>query len=411
MELLFHPPPLKRLREGHWVAIDCVAAALIAVIDVVAFNIAGSLWGVPRWFAAVLVACAVVPAAARRRWPRAVLVVLAAAGAVTAALSISPALPLAVAFGAYLIPLRCSRTQALQLLGVTLLITAGGLLAFGLVAHGPAGVGGLASAAGQFGEDAALIVAAWLIGFAVRQQRAYLAAQQEDAARRARTELAEMRRATSEERLQIARELHDVVSHSMSLIAVQAGVANYVIGEHPEEAGRALSSIEQTSRNALSEMRALLEVLRADGIGLELGETNEGLDPLPGLCDLGALAARAPAAGVRVDLDLRGERRALSRGMDLAAYRIVQEALTNVIKHARCDSCRVLVVYDGDAVTIEVSDDGVGVRQPPSRAAHGHGIDGMRERVAMYGGEFQAGPLPGRGFRVVARLPIGEFAT
>jgi signal transduction histidine kinase len=410
MEVLFHPPLLKRLREAHWVAIDCAAAVLIGVIDAAGFNIVGALSGVPKWLAVVLALCAVVPAAARRLWPAIVLIVLAAASAVTASFSTAPALPLAVAFAAYLVALRLSTRRALQLLAVSLLLPAGGLLAFGLVRHGPAGVGGLGSAAGQFGEGAALIIAAWLIGFAVRQQRAYVAAQQEDARRRARAELAEMRRATSKERLQIARELHDVVSHSMSLIAVQAGVANYVTGEHPEEAGRALSSIEQISRNALSEMRALLEVLRADRTGP--ADVEDGLDPLPGLADLEGLTVRTAAAGVRVEIDVRGQPSALSRGVDLSAYRVLQEALTNVVKHAHCESCRVVVAYEGDAVALEVSDEGVGVRVSPSRTVtKAHGIDGMRERVAMYGGEFQAGPLPDRGFRVVARFPTSKVTT
>jgi signal transduction histidine kinase len=382
------------------------------VIYTASFHIPGSLSGVPRWAAALLVACAILPAAGRRRWSGIVLVVLAAFGAATAALSTSPALPLAVAFAAYLVPLRVARRQAFQLLGVTLLITAGGLLAFGLVRHGAAGVGGLSSAAGQFGEGAGIIVAAWLIGFAVRQQRVYVVTQHEEAERRAREELAEMRRATSEERLQIARELHDIVSHSMSLIAVQAGVANYVISEHPDEAGRALSSIEQTSRSALAEMRALLEVLRPSATEPGFDDEKDGLDPLPGLGDLDALAARTAAAGVSVELDVRGQRHALARGMDLAAYRVVQEAVTNVVKHAQCDSCRVVVADEADAVTLEVSDEGVGVRQPsPRPSSRGQGIGGMRERVSMFGGEFQAGPQVECGFRVVARFPISEPAT
>ena len=145
-----------------------------------------------------------------------------------------------------------------------------------------------------------------MIGYLVRLQRAYSAGLREQAGQRAREELAEARRASSEERLRIARELHDVVAHSMSVIAVQAGVANYVAGTRPEEAARALSSIEETSRGALREMRALLGVLRNEGTSG--AGSGAGLIPAPGLADLKTLADRTAEAGVRVDLDIRGDR-------------------------------------------------------------------------------------------------------
>jgi signal transduction histidine kinase len=266
-----------------------------------------------------------------------------------------------------------------------------------MVRHGVYGTGGAGDAASLLAEDGLLITAAWAIGYSVRQQRAYAASRQEQAGQRAREQLAEERRARSEERLQIARELHDVVAHSMSLIAVQAGVANYVVGQHPEEAARALSSIEQTSRGALREMRALLGVLRTE-------ET--GLDPAPGLDDLNHLAERAGEAGVRVDLDVRGERPRLSPGLDLAAYRVVQEAITNVIKHAGTDRCRVTVAGQDGVLTVEITDSGGGTSGNGRGHPAGHGIAGMRERVAMYGGQFRAGPRPDGGFQVTARFPL-----
>jgi signal transduction histidine kinase len=182
----------------------------------------------------------------------------------------------------------------------------------------------------------------------------------------------------------------------MSLIAVQAGVANHVADERPDEVRRALSSIEETSRGALREMRALLGVLRDDG--------KEDPAPAPGLAELGTLVRRAAAAGVRVELDVTGEPPALSAGLELAAYRVVQEAVTNVIKHAATDRCQVIVTYRPDAFTVEVVDDGRGDGTVPAQA--GHGIAGMRERVGMYGGEFHAGPRSGPGFRVTARFPL-----
>ena len=409
---LLRPPPLTRLRPGHWVAIDYFVTALLTFVYAVGFNAVAFTYGVPRWAAVALAALAVLPAAVRRRWPRAVLALVTVSGAAGVALSTSsPVPPIAVAFVMYLIPLRFPRREAGRLLVVTLLVTAAGATVFGLVRHGTYVPGGMTSAAGLFGEGGAAIIVAWAIGYAVRQQRAYVAARQEQAERQTRAELAEVRQATSEERLQIARELHDVVAHSLSLIAVRAGVANYVISDHPEEAARALTSIEHTSRGALQEMRALLEVLRAEpdgaGLGPILGQQHTGLVPAPGLASLESLAAGTAEAGVRVDLDVRGERPQLTPGLDLAAYRVIQEALTNVIKHAATDRCTVTVTCQRDVLTLEITDHGTGTgRNPSGNPAAGHGIAGMRERVSMYGGQFQAGPLPGGGFRVAARFPL-----
>ena len=362
---------------------------------------AGDLHGIPYWASTAIVAVAVLPAAFRRRWPRTVLALVVAGGAVATAVSTSPDPPLAVAFVMYLIPLRFPRRESLWLLAGALLVTAAPLAAF---ASDPDHAVG--NAFGLLLVSELLVTGAWMMGYSVRQQRACTASLAEQAERRAREQLAEVRRASSEERLQIARELHDVVAHTMSLIAVQAGVANYVVSVQPEEAARALSSIEQTSRGALREMRALLGVLRAEGS--EAGAP--GLVPAPGLADLGSLVERTAEAGVRVDLDVRGERHQLSAGLDLAAYRVIQEAITNVIKHAATDSCLVTVAYQQDALTLEVTDGGSGPASSGSAGA-GHGIIGMRERVGMYGGEFRAAPQPGRGFRVTARFPLAGTAA
>jgi signal transduction histidine kinase len=448
------PPPLKRLRPGHWVAVDCACTVLLA-LGYAVFKALASLHAVPHWAAAAIVAVAVLPAAFRRRWPRAALALVVAGGAVAAAISPSPVPSLAVAFVMYVIPLRFPRRAALWLLCCALLVTAAGLAAFATVPHGIYGAGGFGKAAGLLLESGLLITVAWLAGYSVRQQRAHTAGLQEQAEQRAREQLAEARRASSEERLQIARELHDVVAHTLSLIAVQAGVANYVAGAHPEEAARALSSIEEISRGALREMRALLGVLRADGNGAEPEQQDAGLAqqdaglvlgrrlvaaprlaPPPGLADLDSLVERTAEAGVRVDLDVCGQRPRLSAGLDLAAYRVIQEAITNVIRHAATDSCRVAVAYQEDALTLEITDGGgnadhssgsnpTGSESKPTgnlsneagnatgngsggSPAPGHGIIGMRERVGMYGGEFRAAPLPGRGFRVTARFPLAD---
>jgi signal transduction histidine kinase len=404
METPRSPQP-RRPWSAHPVPIDCVSVALIAFAQTVIFRQLAHLRGISHWEGAVILAVAVLPAAFRRRWPRTALTLTVAGGVGMTAISTVPALPLAVAFVMYVIPLRFARREALWLLAGALLVTSIPLIAPAHVHDHASGDGGPLLLT-----NALLITAAWLLGYTVRQQRAYTASLHEQAERRLREQLAEARRASSEDRLQIARELHDVMAHSMSLIAVQAGVANYVITAHPQEAERALSSIEQTSRAALREMRALLGVLRADGDGTRQA-LGDDLAPAPGLANLDNLAGRISKAGVRVELVVSGSRLSLPAGLDLAAYRVIQEAITNVIKHAATDSCRVSVAYQQDMLTLEITDEGCGAdgrdgRDGIGMSAAGHGIAGMRERVAMYGGEFLAAPVPGHGFRVTARFPL-----
>jgi signal transduction histidine kinase len=413
-------PPLRRLRPVNWIAVDCACTALLLLVYV-ELMAAAFLRGIPLWEAAAIVVVAVVPAAFRRRWPRTVLALVATAGAVATAISSSPIPPLAAAFVIYVIPLRFARRDALGMLAGTLLVTAAGLVAFAFVPHGPGGpeTGTIGKAGGLLLESGLLVTVAWLIGYSVRQQRGQAADRREQAERRAREQLAEARRARSEERVQISRELHDVVAHTLSVIAVQAGVAGYVIAERPEEAARALSSIEQTSRSALQEMRALLGVLRDEETGARntawVGTRDAALVPAPGLADLDTLAERTGEAGVRVNLTVRGERPRLPAGLDLAAYRLIQEAVTNVIKHAGTDQCQVTVGYHEDALTLEVTDAGRGGSTAGSGwsdlSVAGNGIIGMRERAAMYGGELWAAPLPGRGFLVTARFPLAGTAS
>ena len=247
--------------------------------------------------------------------------------------------------------------------------------------------------------QAVFLAAGWAIGVAVREQRAYAAGQREQAERRVQAQLAEARHAVAAERLRIAREMHDVVAHSLSLIAMQAGVGNYVAGARPEEAARTLASSEATSRAAMREMRRLVGVLRDD-------RTPPELAPAHGLADVGQLITGTADAGVRVQLEIRGTQRPVPPGVDLAAYRSVQEALTNVVKHARTTESRVAVTYADDAIGLEITDDGHGGPADSVAVSAGHGIAGMAERVSVFGGEFHAGPLPGRGFRVAARLPL-----
>jgi signal transduction histidine kinase len=220
----------------------------------------------------------------------------------------------------------------------------------------------------------------------------------------------------ADERLRIARELHDVLGHSMSLIAIKATVAGRLADERPEHAKAALSTIEQTSRAAMTEIRQLLGVLRptSDEVGrpstAEDGADPE-LGPLPGSADLPALVDRLRAADLEVDLELSGTA-VLPPGVDLAVFRVVQEALTNVVKHADARHCRIVVHRTAGSVRIEVVDDGPARRLPRRRPDTGQGLIGMRERILTYGGTLAAGPLAHGGFRVVAEIPhVGSDVT
>jgi len=244
-----------------------------------------------------------------------------------------------------------------------------------------------------------VIGAAWAAGRVVRERRSR-------AARRDRR-LAE--EALAEERLRIARELHDIVSHSLSVIVVKAAVANHVAQARPQETRDALQAIEQTGREALTDMRRALGVLRGDTAGQRTREPGSAQTaPPPGLDDLPALIQRAERAGVRTELRTRLAA-GLPAGTALAVYRIVQEALTNVVKHAGDGThCQVTITVDSRGeVRIEVADDGAGNTAAIDRVElrGGPGLVGMRDRVMMYGGTLTAGPRPGGGFAVSARLP------
>jgi signal transduction histidine kinase len=375
------PPLTKRLRLWHWVAIDVVFALMYAFLAL------GG--GVPKSdFGSALVLATSLAAGLRRLWPLCSIAVVQA-GACVMALDGTVATGLVPQMAVmYIVALRLSRLRSLSVLAVVLITNAACIY-----------IGNASSGTPEHMEVlilSSLIAAGWTLGYAVRQQRAYTDAMREQAERRAEERA---RAQVAEERLRIARELHDVVAHSMSLITVQAGVANYVLAARPEEAARVLSSIERASRSALQETRRLLGLLR-DHNGVRL---TPDFGPAPGLGDLDDLVARTNAAGVRVDLEVRGRRTSLPAGVDLAAYRIVQEALTNVVKHSEAASGRVVVAYEDDGLRIEVTDDGRGGRP---EGVEGHGIVGMRERAGLYGGEFRAGPLAERGFEVAVRLPL-----
>ncbi|WP_433328521.1 sensor histidine kinase [Spirillospora sp. CA-294931] len=221
------------------------------------------------------------------------------------------------------------------------------------------------------------------------------------AAESARTRAEEERRQASEERLRMARELHDVLAHNISMINVQAGVALHLLDDDPQQARTALAAIKEASKEALTEMRSVIGVLRSEG-------ERAPRSPTAGMERLEELLNRARSAGLRVDAEITGDRRPLPAGPDLAAFRIVQESLTNVSRHAGGGpvTVRLRIAYGEHDVAVQVDDDGQGVSLLDDHHSGGSGINGMRERAVALGGTFEAGPRPGGGFGVRASLPL-----
>jgi signal transduction histidine kinase len=245
-----------------------------------------------------------------------------------------------------------------------------------------------------------LIAASWVLGYAVRLRRDYVAELKDRAARLEAQEGERAARAVLDERLRIARELHDVIGHSISLIAVQSEAAARCVGADPRAVAGYLGRISAASRQAMAEMRGVLAVLRPDA--------EAELSPQPGLEQVGELIESLRAGGLDTRLEMEPMR--LPPGLALAVYRIVQESLTNVLKHAGTDAkAAVTVSRNGAAVRVSVHDDGAGPGGPASSTAHG--IVGMRERVAAYGGTLRTGARPGGGFEVEASVPLPERET
>ncbi|MFF8657766.1 sensor histidine kinase [Streptomyces huasconensis] len=398
-----------RPRSGtHLLALDvCLAALVTAAYVALAGQDASD--GLPRftgpwWLAWPVALCVGAPLAVRRLWPLPALAVVLGATATATLLDITRDPYVSTALACYTVALIEPTRRASAALALTLVVSAAAVVT-GEAVLTPAGP--WPEAAGIAALVWLCVGAAWAAGRAARGRRAR-------AARRNRR-LAE--EALAEERLRIARELHDIVSHSLSVIVVKAAVADHVAEARPLETRDALRAIEQTGREALTEMRRALGVLRGDTDGQPRTTCEPGAArtaPLPGWDELPDLVRRAERAGVRTDLRTEPHPRAaaeLPAGTALSVYRIVQESLTNVVKHAGDGTrCQVTVAVDARGeVRIEVVDDGAGSAGTTVRPqlAGGHGLVGMRERVMMYGGTLTAGPRPEGGFAVSACLPPG----
>jgi signal transduction histidine kinase len=330
-----------------------------------------------------------VPIAVHRRWPVAAVLV-AAVGIVGYGAGHFAAFPGYAAFAlTFVVSLHGGRGRGV--LAVTCMTLALGV-AISLQ------VGPMVTVSTWISTALALLVA-WLAGDNLRVRRQRWVALQARAQRLEAEREEQARQAVVAERLRIARELHDVVAHAMSVIAVQAGVANHVIDSRPDRARAALATVETNTRAALVEMRRLLGVLRQED------EPSASLAPAPGLADVPRLADQFRAAGLAVDLTVTGEPDGVPDGVELSAYRIVQEGLTNVLRHGG-PRAGVRIAYEAGVVRVAISDDGR-TMPPANPTGPGHGLIGMRERVAVFGGTLTAERRPGGGFDVVAALPYG----
>ncbi|MEV3993567.1 sensor histidine kinase [Streptomyces sp. NPDC049837] len=406
-------PLLKRIPPGLWTALVWCMAAVQPIVEYVLmpppheYSLSYPRDGLDSLGARALLALAFLlvlagSALLRRRAAAAYGLVIAATVVSSVAWRQDEVLPLqflgvdvALCYVAATRPRRTAITAAAGALGVL-----AGYLVLRWITGGESG-----TASEPF--VALTVVIAWLIGNSVHQARVHTAELHARAAAQAVTA----------ERLRIAREMHDTVAHSIGIIALQAGAAARVVETQPTRAREAMLTVEHVGRETLAGLRRMLSALReadqepahqdqGEPTGQDQGRTQATLQPAVGLADLERLAATTTAAGVRVEVSWQGKRRPLPADIDLAAFRIVQEAVTNVVRHAGADRCQVRVEYREDELVIEVADRGKGGGTNTKNTETGFGLVGMRERVALLDGRFTAGPRPGGGFRVAARLPV-----
>ena len=386
------PPPATPARVGEWrwlvtsVLTACAAWAVLAVMT--------GPYPFARGQRLILVFLLCSGLILLRRWPLPVLGVAAVmSGLSIASGAASLAVVILLGLASYLVASSLPRRASIY----AALATAAAL-------GGALGYHVLAGRTGQLAADSVLgfapLAAGWFVGDAVATRRRYLAGLAEQAERERAAEAERARQEIREERVRIARELHDVVAHTLAVITVQAGVGRRLMAKRPEEAGLALDSIETIGRTAQDELRVVLGLLRDEMIG------PAALTPAPRLVDVKELVHTVRASGNPVELRTSGVDRRLSPALELSIYRVVQEALTNVVKHAPGASAAVDLAVSDQAVRIEVTDDGAASRPMDAAVSPGHGIVGMRERTGAFGGWLVAEPLAGQGFHVLAEIPL-----
>lgn len=379
-----------RFVRGFGIEVAVLVAATEAALEVALRQETANAPQVSAWFGAPLVALLVLPLLVRRWWP---LAASAAVWAMAAAISFIDGRLVVFTAGAYAAGIAASfflgNLREARQARLGLIVVAGGAVI--LVYNGP----GLA--AGNYIFLPAFFSMVWLGGLALQQRGARADAAELKAARLSRGREEATRAAIADERARIARELHDVLGHSVSVMTIQASAVRRMLTPEQAKERDALLAVEQTGREAMAEMRRLVGILRlTDGGAAEL-------EPQPGVADLPKLVAQARELGLAVELRVEGEPAVLPPGVDLTAYRLVQEGLTNARKHSNATHTEVRLRYETDGLEVEVCDDGKGAAAIDEG---GHGLSGMRERVSIFGGEFEAGSRPEGGFRLRARLPV-----
>jgi signal transduction histidine kinase len=395
-------PAFAALSENQWFALSAVITCVTLAALVMAFGTQPHDRGQRLLVAVVL--CG--PILVLRRWPLPTLAVTAALATLVMASGDAP-LPLGVILGltGYLAGSRLRRRLSIRVAVATVALL-GSALVYAAVEVGTA----------QLPAEAVVgflpFVAAWFVGDSVAARRRYLAGLAEQAERERAAEAERARQDVREERVRIARELHDVVAHTLTVMTVQAGVGRRLMAKRPEEAGSALASIEAIGRTAQEELRVVLGLLRDEDVEAA------SLAPAPRLVDLKALAETVRDSGTPVELRTSGTDRVLSPSLELSIYRVIQEALTNVVKHAPGTRASVDLAVSGREIRVEVINEArpapeSGSAAPPGCEAlsgPGHGIVGMRERVGAFGGWLVAEPRPDHGFGVLARIPLEDRA-
>jgi signal transduction histidine kinase len=386
---------IRYVTREYWFELLIAFLAIAGMLELVVGRDSPGAPPTTLWFAIPAVAVLVLPLFARRRFPFAAPAaywLLATAltfvdGLLVAFIGSLGVVGLATAFllGNLRSPLKAGVGLVIVLVGIVIVV-------YNIPGPQPAG---------DFVFIPLRFVVAWVAGYALRERVEQAEAAEERATHAEREREAAARVAVAEERARIARELHDIVAHAVSVMVLQVGAVRHKLPHTLEEDRDALGRVEQAGRTALAEMRLLLGAMRRDGDGVELG-------PQPGLDGLDALLEDVGRAGLPVRLRVDGDRFPLPRAIDLSAYRIVQEGLTNALKHARASHADVTVRYRPDELEVEVVDDGAG---PATSDGLGHGLIGIRERVKIYGGEMTAGTAPAGGFAISARLPLDRYKT
>ena len=378
-------------RRGGPLSLDGAIAVVACLLVALELSLSDHIDG-PAWVNVLAAAGVTLPIAFRRSHPLVVAPLIAAVVVLQEALNgdvlentVMPivALPLAV----YSMGVLLDRRRAVTVYLLTQALFSAGVLAM------------MERTLDDFVMTLVVVGGPFLVGRIVNARIELAAELREKAARLERGQQERARLAVAEERARIAREMHDVVAHNLSVMVVQSSAARRMIERNPDRASEALASVERTGREALTEMRRMLDMLRGD-------EEKAALAPQPSIDQLDALLDRAREAGLDVDLEVEGERRRVQSSVDLSCFRIVQEALSNTIQHADAEHAHVRLRYGPESVEVDVTDDGRGVGAQDPENGRGHGLLGMRERVAMLGGRLEAGYRPTGGFEVRATLPL-----